>query len=156
MGEDGDWEAPVVDNPACKVGCGKWPVPTINNPKYKGKWSAPKIDNPAYKGVWKPRQIANPDFVEDTLPCILPNINSVGIDIWTMQAGILFDNFVISTDVAKVAAFTEETWKIRSRIEEQQKPKPVAGNGVMDMLQKYMVHIAVTVLVLLVTIIFFC
>jgi len=154
--EDGDWEAPVVDNPACKVGCGKWTAPTINNPKYKGKWSPPKIDNPAYKGVWKPKQIANPDFVEDKAPCILPNINAVGIDIWTMQGGILFDNFVISTDVQKTAAFTDATWRIRSNIEEMQKPKPVAGNGIWDMLQTYMVHIGVTVGVLMLSIIWFC
>jgi len=154
--EDGDWEAPVVDNPACKVGCGKWNPPTITNPKYKGKWAAPKIDNPAYKGVWKPKQIPNPDFVEDQTPCILPNIDSVGIDIWSMQSGILFDNFVISTDVAKTAAFADETWRTRSNIEELQKPKPVGGDGIWDMLQKYMIPIAITLVILLLTTVWCC
>merc|ERR1719162_2219695 len=103
---------------------GKWNPPTISNPKYKGKWSAPKVDNPAYKGVWKPRQIANPDYFEDKAPCILPKIDSVGIDIWTMQKGILFDNFVIATDPKRVADFTEKTWRIKSEIEELQRPMP--------------------------------
>lgn len=50
--EDGEWEAPMVDNPACaKSGCGQWAPPTINNPAYKGKWIAPMIPNPSYKGI---------------------------------------------------------------------------------------------------------
>ena len=53
--EDGEWEAPMIENPKCSVGCGKWEAPMINNPAYKGKWYAPKIDNPAYIGEWKPR-----------------------------------------------------------------------------------------------------
>jgi len=31
--EDGDWEAPMIDNPACAVGCGKWEPPQILNPE---------------------------------------------------------------------------------------------------------------------------
>ena len=82
--EDGEWEAPTVDNPACQVGCGKWETPKISNPQYKGKWHAPKIDNPDYVGEWKPRRIDNPDFFEDPHPHLLPVINAVGIDIWTV------------------------------------------------------------------------
>ena len=38
--EDGEWEAPLIDNPACKPpgGCGEWTPPKISNPDYKGKW----------------------------------------------------------------------------------------------------------------------
>ncbi|GBM88376.1 Calnexin [Araneus ventricosus] len=47
---DGEWEAPLINNPKCeKIGCGKWKPPMIDNPKYKGKWRAPLIDNPNYK-----------------------------------------------------------------------------------------------------------
>jgi len=144
-----EWEAPVIDNPACTVGCGKWKPPTVSNPKYKGKWSAPQVDNPAYKGIWKPRQIDNPDYFEDKTPCILPKIDSVGIDIWTMQKGLLFDNFVIGTDPARVAAFAEETWRIRSGIEELQKPK-VKQAGVMGFFEEYSFYIAIGVTVLVI------
>merc|ERR1711870_135471 len=34
--EDGDWEAPMKDNPA-----------------YKGDWMVKRISNPAYKGFWQ-------------------------------------------------------------------------------------------------------
>lgn len=42
--EDGEWEAPLIENPACSAkdrGCGPWTPPMINNKDYKGKWSAP-------------------------------------------------------------------------------------------------------------------
>ena len=37
------WEAPLVDNPACNVGCGEWKRPMMLNPAYKGAWKAPKV-----------------------------------------------------------------------------------------------------------------
>ncbi|XP_072477201.1 calmegin isoform X2 [Notamacropus eugenii] len=46
---DGKWEAPRVPNPACKIGCGQWQPPMIDNPKYRGKWEPPMIDNPNYQ-----------------------------------------------------------------------------------------------------------
>ena len=78
--EDGEWEAPIIDNPKCSVGCGKWEAhrsliqhdisksshveaPKISNPNFKGKWYAPKIDNPAYIGEWKPRRRVSPWLV---------------------------------------------------------------------------------------------
>ena len=39
--EDGEREAPMVENPACEVGCGEWQRPMIDNPDYKGKWIHP-------------------------------------------------------------------------------------------------------------------
>lgn len=67
---DGEWEAPLVDNPACEgvSGCGPWKAPEIDNPDYKGKWRAPTIDNPNYQGKWKPRRIPNPHYFVDKVP----------------------------------------------------------------------------------------
>lgn len=66
--DDGEWEAPVVANPRCEIGCGEWKRPTVRNPLYKGKWLAPYIDNPKYVGPWKAKQIANPDYYHDDAP----------------------------------------------------------------------------------------
>jgi len=100
--EDGEWEAPMIDNPACKPpgGCGEWKAPEIPNPDFKGKWFAPKVDNPAYIGVWKPAQIANPNFFKDEQPHAMAPIGGIGIELWTMQDGALFDNLVIASDPA--------------------------------------------------------
>lgn len=67
---DGEWEAPLIENPLCAdaPGCGPWEPPLVNNPAYKGKWRAPLIDNPNYKGKWRPRKIPNPFFFEDKQP----------------------------------------------------------------------------------------
>jgi len=157
--EDGEWEAPTIDNPACKIGCGTWSPPKISNPKYKGKWTAEMIDNPHYKGVWKPKLIDNPDYFADEEPCVLPKINSVGIDIWTMQGGIHYDNFAVSTDVEQAKAFTARTFDVRVAIEDKQNPS-AAGGGMFDTIKdtviKNPIPIAITVVVLLLGTAFLC
>jgi calnexin len=154
--EDGEWEAPEIDNPECKVGCGKWVHPKIANPKYKGKWHAPQIDNPEYKGVWAPRQIANPNFFEDKTPGILPMMSSLGIDIWTMQGDIIFDNFLLTTDEAKASALASETWKIRRDIEDTQNPTADSDSWVMKLWKSYWVPIAITSIVILASTVWCC
>ena len=62
------WEAPLVENPACTVGCGKWTLPMIPNPAYKGVWKPPKIPNPKYKGLWRARQLPHPHHFHDLSP----------------------------------------------------------------------------------------
>ncbi|XP_078433215.1 calnexin homolog [Wolffia australiana] len=110
--EDGQWEAPKVDNPRCEAapGCGEWKRPTKKNPAYKGKWRAPLVDNPAYRGVWKPREIPNPDYYRLDKPDFEP-IAAVGIEIWTMQDGILFDNILVVDDEKAAESLRETAWK---------------------------------------------
>ncbi|GBG84059.1 hypothetical protein CBR_g37934 [Chara braunii] len=130
--EDGEWEPPKVPNPKCEEapGCGDWVRPMKRNPAYKGKWSAPLIDNPAYKGPWKPRRIANPDYFEVTSPEIEP-IAAVGIEVWTMSDGILFDNIMIGHDVDVAKEIREKTWNVKHLKEKEaegSKPKD-GGDG---------------------------
>ncbi len=93
---DGDWEAGLVPNPACASapGCGKWHVPMIDNPLFKGKWHAPLINNPNYQGKWKPRKIPNPDYFHDPEPYKMTAIGGIGIELWSMSSEIYFDNMV--------------------------------------------------------------
>ncbi|KAG6506803.1 hypothetical protein ZIOFF_032133 [Zingiber officinale] len=118
--EDGEWEAPKVDNPKCEAapGCGEWKRPMKRNPTYKGKWHAPLIDNPNYKGIWKPQEIDNPDYFELDKPDIEP-IAAIGIEIWTMQDGILFDNVLIDTDEKVAESYRLEAWKPKYEVEKE-------------------------------------
>ncbi|KAL4191914.1 hypothetical protein AMTRI_Chr06g169650 [Amborella trichopoda] len=118
--EDGEWEAPKIDNPKCEEapGCGEWKRPTKRNPAYKGKWHAPLIDNPNYKGIWKPRQISNPDHFELEKPNVEP-IAAIGIEIWTMQDGILFDNILIADDAKVAEQYREKAWKPKFEAEKE-------------------------------------
>ncbi|KAF7834077.1 calnexin-like protein [Senna tora] len=126
--EDGEWEAPKIDNPKCEAapGCGEWKRPMKRNPAYKGKWHAPLIDNPNYKGIWKPRDIPNPDYFELEKPDFEP-IAAIGIEIWTMQDGILFDNVLIANDDKIAESYRETTWKPKFTAEkEKQKAEELA------------------------------
>ena len=49
------------------------------------------------------RQIANPEYFVDEKPYQIPTIDSIGIDIWTMDKGIIFDNIVVDNNPDKVA-----------------------------------------------------
>lgn len=129
--EDGEWEAPKIDNPKCEAapGCGEWKRPMKRNPAYKGKWHAPLIDNPNYKGIWKPQEIPNPDYFELDKPDFEP-IAAVGIEIWTMQDGLLFDNILIAKDEKVAESYRETTWKPKYEVEkEKQKAEDEAASS---------------------------
>merc|ERR1712057_56686 len=85
---------------------GEWEAPQIDNPEYKGEWKAKRIKNPAYKGVWAPKKIANPAFVDDQTIGQYGSFGWVGIDVWQVKSGTIFDNLLITDDVetAKAAA----------------------------------------------------
>ncbi|KAL6350290.1 hypothetical protein AAG906_004238 [Vitis piasezkii] len=131
--EDGEWEAPKIDNPKCEIapGCGEWKRPMKRNPAYKGKWHAPLIDNPDYKGIWKPQQIPNPDYFELDRPDFEP-ITAIGIEIWTMQDGVLFDNILIANDEKVAEAYRDTTWKLKFEIEKEKQKAEEAASGLSD------------------------
>lgn len=160
--DDGEWEAPVIDNPVCKDSkganlCGEWKRPKKKNPDYKGKWSAPMIDNPKYKGVWKAKQIANPDFFETETPLTgLADIMGIGIDVWTMVKGIGFDNFYIGPDPEAAWAFSEKSFKIKQEHEGSKGGKTNSSFPFADLLSDHPIPIAATVAALLLTTLYFC
>lgn len=114
--EDGEWVAPTIANPKCEAdgpGCGVWTRPTKRNPAYKGKWKAPMIPNPAYIGEWKPRKIQNPSFFTDDALHRLGGqaIGGVGVEVWTMNGGMLFDNFLVARNEDSASSFAQGTWR---------------------------------------------
>ncbi|KAK6924593.1 Calreticulin/calnexin [Dillenia turbinata] len=133
--EDGEWEAPKIDNPKCVTapGCGEWKRPMKMNPAYKGKWHAALIDNPNYKGIWKPQQIPNPDYFELDKPNFEP-IVAIGIEIWTMQDGILFDNILIASDEKTAATYRDTTWQPKFQVEKEKQKAEFAASGPSDSL----------------------
>jgi len=132
---DGDWEAPEIDNPKCQgaSGCGPWKQPMIPNPDYKGPWHPQMIDNPEYKGEWSPRQIKNEAFFVTTKPLseLTPMI-AVGIDIWTMQANIEFDNIYIGHSVEDAEDYAANTFAKKQKYEEEHMPKTEIPEGKVD------------------------
>jgi len=103
--EDGEWEAPMIDNPA-----------------YKGDWSVKRISNPAYKGVWEAKKIANPEYVDDDKVYKYDDFGFVGLDLWQVKGGTIFDNFIITDDKAEADNFAK-MWKELSEHEKEEKKK---------------------------------
>ncbi|XP_006144693.1 calmegin [Tupaia chinensis] len=119
---DGEWEAPHIPNPACQIGCGEWKPPLIDNPKYKGIWRPPLIDNPNYQGVWSPRKIPNPDYFEDDHPFLLTSFRALGLELWSMNSDIYFDNFIICSEKEVADRWAADGWGLKIMIAKANEP----------------------------------
>eukprot|EP01084_Bolivina_argentea_P062696 114660_1 len=102
---------------------GEWEAPMISNPKYKGEWKAKRIPNPGYKGVWKAKDISNPDYVADANLYLFKDIESVGLDLWQVKSGTIFDNIIITDSLAEATAFAKETFHKYVPLEKKAKEK---------------------------------
>ncbi|GMH07725.1 hypothetical protein Nepgr_009565 [Nepenthes gracilis] len=89
---------------------GEWTTPTIPNPEYKGPWKPRKIKNPNYKGKWKAPMIDNPDFKDDPDLYVYPNLKYVGIELWQVKSGTMFDNILVCDDPEHAKQLAEKTW----------------------------------------------
>ena len=83
--EDGEWEAPMIDNP-----------------DYKGEWTVKRISNPAYKGFWEAKKIANPEYVDDDNLYKYEDFGFIGFDLWQVKGNTIFDNIIITDDVPRI------------------------------------------------------
>merc|ERR1719242_170680 len=101
--EDGEWEAPMKDNPA-----------------YKGEWTAKRISNPAYKGFWEAKKIANPEYEDDDAVYKFDDFGFIGFDLWQVKGGTIFDNVIITDDAAEADTFAQK-WKDLSEVEKSKK-----------------------------------
>jgi len=112
--EDGEWEAPMKDNPA-----------------YKGEWSVKRISNPAYKGFWEAKKIANPEYVDDDAVYKYDDFGFIGFDLWQVKGGTIFDNVIITDDVAEADAFAKK-WAALSEFEKEKKKEEDAAKKTDD------------------------
>merc|ERR1712224_258708 len=101
--EDGEWEAPMKDNP-----------------EYKGEWNAKRISNPAYKGFWEQKKIANPEYKDDDNLYKYSDFGFLGFDLWQVKGGTIFDNIIITDDKAEADTFAKK-WKALSEVEKSKK-----------------------------------
>lgn len=93
--DDGEWEAPTVDNPDYK---GPWKPKMIDNPDYKGRWEHPMIDNPDYK------------YDEEMYKVCKGGCTHVGFEIWQVKTGTLFDDIIVTDSIEEAEKYAEETF----------------------------------------------
>lgn len=101
---------------------GEWQAPEIDNPDFKGEWAQKKIPNPAYKGAWEARQIPNPDFVDDPDLGKYGDFGYVGFDVYQVKGGTIFDNIIITDSIAEADKFASK-WKVLNEAEQAKKTK---------------------------------
>jgi calnexin len=97
------------------------------------------IDNPNYKGIWKPQEIPNPEYFELDKPDFDP-IAAIGIEIWTMQDGILFDNILIADDEKVATSILEKTWKPKYDVEKEKEKAEEAAAGADGLSEFQVIH----------------
>jgi calreticulin len=78
---------------------GAWEAPAIANPEYKGEWKPKMISNPDYKGPWEHPLVDNPEYHEDKTIGVYDNIGAVGVEIWQVKSGTIFDNILVTDNV---------------------------------------------------------
>merc|ERR1711920_812077 len=101
--EDGEWEAPMKDNPA-----------------FKGEWFAKRVSNPAYKGHWEAKKVSNPEYEDDDNVYKYNDFGFIGFDLWQVKGGTIFDNVIITDDKAEADTFAKK-WKDLSEVEKAKK-----------------------------------
>jgi len=77
---------------------GEWEPPMIDNPEFKGEWKPKQIPNPNYSGVWVHPEIDNPDYEADDKLYHYADIGVIGIDVWQVKSGTIFDNVLVTDD----------------------------------------------------------
>lgn len=92
--EDGEWEAPLIDNPEYK---GPWKAKMIANPEYKGEWVHPVIPNPAYT-------------TDDSLHARCTDCTHIGFELWQVKSGTIFDDILVTDSLAEAQAYAAETF----------------------------------------------
>merc|ERR1712048_687725 len=86
----------------------------------KGDRNGKRISNPAYKGFWEAKKIANPEYEDDDMIYKYDDFGFVGFDLWQVKGGTIFDNIMITDDLAEADSFAKK-WKELSEVEKSKK-----------------------------------
>ncbi|KAF6148248.1 hypothetical protein GIB67_012023 [Kingdonia uniflora] len=78
-------------------------------------------------GAWEPPMVDNPKC-EATPGC------AIGIEIWTIQDGILFDNILIAADEKVAESYRDTTWKPKFKVDKEKHKSEDEAAGISDWL----------------------
>jgi len=97
---------------------GEWEAPMIDNPEFKGEWAPRMIPNPEYKGEWIHPMVPNPEYKDNDELYVFEDNKFVGFEIWQVKAGTIFDNILVTDDRA-----TAEEWAKRTEATQEGEKK---------------------------------
>merc|ERR1712203_519799 len=73
-----------------------------------------------YKGIWEAKKIANPEYQDDDALYKYDDFGFIGFDLWQVKGGTIFDNVIITDDVAEADALVKK-WKDLHELEKEKK-----------------------------------
>ncbi|CAN0025667.1 unnamed protein product [Bubo scandiacus] len=110
---------------------GEWEPPRYPEPRVQGEAGGGSIDNPDYKGKWVHPEIDNPEYSPDPHLYAYDSFGVIGLDLWQVKSGTIFDNFLITDDEKLAEEIGNETWgatkeaerKMKEQQDEEQRKK---------------------------------
>uniref|UniRef100_A0A5S6Q8K0 Calreticulin n=1 Tax=Trichuris muris TaxID=70415 RepID=A0A5S6Q8K0_TRIMR len=72
----------------------------------------------------KPTEVSNPSFNAESQ--LLVNMTAIGIEVWQVKAGTIFDNMLVTDDPEYAREYAEGTWRKRVRLEQIMKSTQTA------------------------------
>ena len=74
------------------------------------------------QGKWQARQIANPNYFDDPHPYRLTPIGALTLELWSMVDGIVFDNFLLTSEQSVAKKYADRLWSPKFVLEEKAAP----------------------------------
>ncbi|XP_031803829.1 calreticulin-3 isoform X1 [Sarcophilus harrisii] len=111
-----DWDKHFLDASANKPSDwnseldGEWQPSVIQQTKYKHGLKSQNMDNSDYKDVWLHQKIESSGYLQDFELSEYENIGVIGLELWQVRSGTIFDNFLITDDENYAAEFGLKTW----------------------------------------------
>ncbi|KAM5308653.1 calreticulin-3 isoform 3-T3 [Glossophaga mutica] len=107
-----DWEKHFLDASASK--------PSDWNHELDGDWQASLLQKPPYqddlkpegidKDVWLHQKMKNTKYLLEYDLSEFENIGAIGLELWQVRSGTIFDNFLITDDEEYAENFGKATW----------------------------------------------
>nr|XP_020023349.1 calreticulin-3 isoform X2 [Castor canadensis] len=107
-----DWEKHFLDASANK--------PSDWNGELDGDWQAPLLQKPPYqdglkpegisKDVWLHQKVKGTSYLTQYDLSEFEDIGAIGLELWQVRSGTIFDNFLITDDEEYAERFGKATW----------------------------------------------
>ncbi|XP_038627729.1 calreticulin-3 [Tachyglossus aculeatus] len=82
----------------------------IQNPLCKSDLKPKNTDDQNYKEDWPQSEMKNEEHVTDFNNAVYENIGVIGLELWQVRSGTIFDNFLITDSEEYAKDFGEQTW----------------------------------------------
>ncbi|XP_004715512.1 calreticulin-3 [Echinops telfairi] len=111
-GQTQDWEKHFLDAGTSKPSDwnseldGDWPGPMLQKPPYQDGLQPKGIN----KDMWLHQELTSTSYLSAYDLSEFENIGAIGLELWQVRSGTIFDNFLITDDEEYAERFGKATW----------------------------------------------